>query len=97
MLGSCGLWAPLGWPRSELTWWVIPSARGQGIATEPSKLVIAFANEALGWDCVETHFDDDNEAARRLKLALGGRKIARDEFPDGKCRDVYQFPNTDAS
>lgn len=36
MIGGCGLWWPDGWPRSELTWWLTPSGRRQGFATEAS-------------------------------------------------------------
>ena len=92
MIGGCGLWWPEGWPRSELTWWLLPAARGSGLATEASRAAIAFAYEVLAWDLVETHMDDRNEAARRLALRLGGEVIARELFPDGRERDVFALP-----
>ena len=89
MVGGCGLVWPEGWPRSELTWWIVPSARRQGFALEASRAVIAFAYRELKWEFVETHMNDENEAARKLAVRLGGRIVARDLFPDGLCRDVY--------
>ncbi len=92
MAGGCGLVWPEGWPRSELTWWIIPAARRQGYALEASQAVIAFAYRELKWALVETHMDDDNNAARALALKLGGEVIARDMFPDGRERDIYALP-----
>ena len=89
--GGCGLLWPEGWPRSELTWWLLTEARGRGFATEASRAVIAYAVRDAGWDHVETHMDDRNEAARRLALRLGGQVIARERFPDGKDRNVYKL------
>jgi RimJ/RimL family protein N-acetyltransferase len=92
MIGSCGLVWPEGWPRSELTWWIIPDARRKGYALEASRAAIAWAYETLGWAQVETHMDDDNGPARGLALALGGIVIVRETFPDGLPRDVYRLP-----
>lgn len=36
--------------------------------------------------------DDANEAARQLTLSLGGRVLIREEFPDGKAREVFELP-----
>ncbi len=92
VVGGCGLWWPEGWPRHELTWWLLPGDRGSGLATEASRTVLAWAGRELGWPTVETHFDDENLAVRRLVERLGGRKIAREPFPDGIDRDVYSMP-----
>ncbi|MES0810228.1 GNAT family N-acetyltransferase [Roseibium sp. SCPC15] len=91
-LGGCGFVWPEGWPRRELTWWLVPQARGQGVAVEVSKAAIRHAYEAYGWPLVETHMNDDNAAARGLVLKLGGREIAREKFPDGLERSVYELP-----
>ncbi|MEM1045503.1 MAG: GNAT family N-acetyltransferase [Pseudomonadota bacterium] len=90
--GGCGLFHTDGWPRRELTWWLLPPARGKGYATEASRAAIIFALDHAGWEQVETHMDDRNEAARRLALRLGGTAIAREAFPDGKDRTVYRLP-----
>lgn len=93
MIGCAGLFWPEGWPRSELTWWIAPAARRQGYALEASRAAIAFAYQTLGWDLVETHMNDDNEAARKLALKLGGKVIGRGRFPDGLERDVFGLPD----
>jgi len=58
MVGSCGLWWPEGYPRSELTWWIMPLGRRKGYALEASRAAIRFGYEQLGWPLVETHTDD---------------------------------------
>lgn len=90
-VGGCGLVQPTGWPRHELTWWLIEDARGQGYATEASRAAIAWGY-AHGFDPVETHMRDENAAAHALAKRLGGRLIARETFPDGATRDVYALP-----
>lgn len=92
MIGGCGLWWPHGYPRSELTWWIIPDARKKGYAREASIAAINFGYEVLGWSLVETHMNDENIAARRLAESLGGAVIARETFPDGLTRNVFQLP-----
>ncbi len=94
MIGGCGLWWPEGLPRSELTWWLMPEGRGKGYATEASVAAIAFGYDVLGWDLVETHMNDDNLPARKLVERLGGKMIARETFPDGVTRNVYELPRT---
>lgn len=91
-IGGCGILDIEGWPGHELTWWLLPEARGQGFAQEASRAVLDWAGTALGRDHVETHFRDENTAARRLTESLGGRKLRRDRFPDGVDRDVYAIP-----
>lgn len=88
-LGGCGIVHPEGWPGHELTWWLLPEARGTGIAKEASHAVLAWARGGLGRDMVETHFRDENTAALRLTETLGGRKLRRETFPDGIARDIY--------
>ena len=89
-VGGCGLYWPTGWPRPELTWWILPHARRKGIAAEAPRAAMdwAFAN---GWAEVQTHMRDENLPARRLVEALGGQKRCREEFPDGVKRDVFFF------
>lgn len=96
MVGGCGLWWAEGWPRSELTWWIVPAARRMGYATEASRAAIGFGYRTLGWDRVETHMNDANSAARHLAEKLGGRVVARECFPDGLERDIYALPDTGA-
>ena len=91
-LGTCGFWKGKDWPR-ELTWWVVPDARGKGVATEVSIAAIFHAYNKFNWQSVETYMNDENLAARSLVLKLGGVKIDRQQFPDGLARDIYKIPN----
>lgn len=90
-IGTCGFWQGNDWPK-ELTWWVLPEVRGQGIATEASRAAISHAYNEFEWDTVETYMNDDNAAARYLVEKLGGQKVDRKSFNDGLSRDVYELP-----
>lgn len=96
VIGGTGLVHPRDWPSHELTWWLMPAARGQGYASEASRAVIAWAQDTLGWDRVETHMRDENLPARRLAERLGGRVDRRVTFPDGVDRDVFTLSRSDA-
>jgi [ribosomal protein S5]-alanine N-acetyltransferase len=91
LVGTCGFWQGLGWPR-ELTWWLLPEARGQGLAAEASCAALRHAYRVFGWPSVQTYMNDNNKAARALVLRLGGVQIARRIFPDGLERDVFDVP-----
>lgn len=92
LVGVCGFWQGKGWPR-ELTWWLLPAARGQGLALEASQAAVAHAYRVFNWPMVQTYMNDANEPARKLVLRLGGRKLSRQAFPDGLERDVYCIPD----
>ncbi|MEM9060010.1 MAG: GNAT family N-acetyltransferase [Pseudomonadota bacterium] len=96
-LGGTGIVHPVGWPRHELTWWLMPDAQGTGFATEASRAVLNWAYGTLGWPVVETHMRDENMPARRLAERLGGTVIARETFPDDVTRDVFALPRPEAS
>jgi ribosomal-protein-alanine N-acetyltransferase len=91
LVGTCGYWQGKGWP-TELTWWLLPRARGAGIAFEASQVAILHAYRDFKWPVVETYMKDTNEPARALVLRLGGVKAARQQFPDGIERDLFQIP-----
>lgn len=92
--GGCEFWWPGGWPRPELTWCLVKCAQEKGLATEASISAINFAYQKLDWHSVETHLDDNNEAALKLVLRLGGSKLTRETFPDEIDRNVYSMPHT---
>lgn len=91
LIGTCGFWQGNGWPR-ELTWWLLPEARGRGVAFEVSLAAISHAYNVFGWNKVETYMNDENSPARKLVEKLGGIKTKRGEFPDGMERDIYRMP-----
>lgn len=92
VVGGVGLSHPDDWPSHELTWWLMPLARGKGYATEASRAVISWAYQTLGWARVETHMRDENTPARSLAQRLGGTIDRRETFPDGVARDVFLLP-----
>jgi ribosomal-protein-alanine N-acetyltransferase len=94
-IGACGFWQGRGWPR-ELTWWLLPTYRGQGYAKEASRAAIEHAYKVFGWEVVETYMNDHNNSARALVQSLGGQKVRRQSFPDGEERDVFHIPRTAA-
>lgn len=91
IVGTCGFWQGRGWPR-ELTWWLLPVARGRGVAAEASIAAIGHAYREFGWPEVQTYMNDNNGAARGLALRLGGQPTGRQRFPDGLERDVFLLP-----
>jgi RimJ/RimL family protein N-acetyltransferase len=91
LVGVCGFWQGQGWPR-ELTWWLLPAARGQGLALEASQAVLAQAYRVWQWAEVGTYMNDANAAARALVLRLGGVPTGRQRFPDGLARDTFRLP-----
>jgi [ribosomal protein S5]-alanine N-acetyltransferase len=91
IVGTCGFWQAKGWPR-ELTWWLLPEARGQGVASEASRAAIRHGYEVFQWESVGTYMKDQNAAARALALRLGGEATGRQVFPDGLPRDLFRFP-----
>ncbi|MEM9784206.1 MAG: GNAT family N-acetyltransferase [Pseudomonadota bacterium] len=96
VVGGTGLSHPEGWPRHEMTWWLLPHSRGTGLALEASRAILSFAINSLGWPSVETHIQDGNLPAHRLAKRLGGVVIARERFPDAIERDVYRLAPTSA-
>jgi len=96
IIGTCGFWQGKRWPR-ELTWWLLPEARGLGIAKEASLAAVACAYDLWQWKEVQTYMQDENHEARALVLRLGGVKISRQPFPDGIERDVFRLPRATAA
>lgn len=90
-VGTCGFWQGKGWP-TELTWWLLPFARGKGLAYEASVAAVSHAYDIFDWDTVETYMDDQNIPAHALVKKLGGIKDRRIALPDGVERDVYVIP-----
>lgn len=97
VLGVCGFWQGRGWPR-ELTWWLLPEARGQGVALEASRAAVehAHADTGFGWGEVQTYTADSNTAAQALITRLGGVRVDRSSFPDGQARWLYRIPRPSA-
>lgn len=96
IVGVCGFWQGKGWP-IELTWWLLPEARGKGLALEASVAAVRHAYDVFEWEQVQTYMNDSNEPARALVGRLGGVRVSRQSFPDGLVRDVFRIPRPTAA
>jgi len=97
VLGGVGLKNDADWGLHELTWWLMPNARGRGLATEAARAIVDWAYGTLGWDRVQTFMRDKNIASRAIAERLGGRVEQRKVFPDGVTRDVFMVPRPEAA
>ena len=102
MLGSVGLHRT-DWqlPRTEVGYWVRPSAGGRGHAAEGVRLLAGWALRELGAQRVELVTDELNTASRRVAERCGftlegiHRQVQR--APDGTLRSncMYALLNAD--
>jgi [ribosomal protein S5]-alanine N-acetyltransferase len=58
---------------AETGYWVIPRARGRGLATRAIRLASAWALSDVGLSRVEAHVEPENAASQRALLAAGFR------------------------
>ena len=91
IVGTCGFWQGKDWPR-ELTWWLLPEVRSNGIAYEASIAAVICAYDCWKWETVETYMNDSNLPAQKLAEKLGGTVTRRQVMPDGIERSVYCLP-----
>lgn len=56
---------------AELAYWVIPDARGRGVATSASRAVLGWAFSQVGLHRVELTHATDNEVSCRIAEKLG--------------------------
>jgi len=68
--GMVGLWNPEGWPKREITWAIIESKQGAGIALEAAIRSKTYAYETLGWDSVYSCISANNIASIGLAEKL---------------------------
>jgi RimJ/RimL family protein N-acetyltransferase len=98
-LGGCGFHAP-DWvvPKAELGYFLLPAARGRGLATEATRLMIDYAFGHLKLNRVEGRCDRDNQRSAAVMRAAGMRleSTLRFETRDhhGKLRDTLLFALT---
>jgi RimJ/RimL family protein N-acetyltransferase len=55
----------------EIFYWVAAPARGRGVATRATRLLAAWAFDALGLERIEIVVDPENEASQRVASAAG--------------------------
>ena len=81
--GLVGLWNPEGWPEREITWAIIESKQGRGIAVEAALRSRDYAYDTLGWDSVYSCISAENNASVSLAEKLGA---TLDRKTDSKTR-----------
>ena len=92
-LGATGFHAP-DWktPKAEIGYFLLPPARGRGIATEAVRLLVHFAFDHMNVNRVWATCDADNAASanvlRRAGLPEEGRMRAETRDHHGQLRDT---------
>ena len=95
-LGYCGPWNPLGFPEQEIGWGLLPSARGQGYATEAAKRALQFAFETLQWPTAISLIATENSASRRVVERLGAVLESSTEYRGLAC-GIWRHPTPSRS
>ena len=95
-LGGSGFHAP-DWktPKAEIGYFLLPPARGQGIATEAVKLLVHYAFDHMAVNRVWATCDADNAGSasvlRRAGVPEEGRMRAEARDHHGRLRDTLMF------
>jgi RimJ/RimL family protein N-acetyltransferase len=81
--------------RAELGYWLVPAARGRGLATRALGLALAWMFEELGLERAEIETEPDNLASRALARRLGfveeGLLRGRHLEEDGRRADAVIY------
>jgi ribosomal-protein-alanine N-acetyltransferase len=74
-------------------YWLLPVARGRGLATSAVRLISTWAVHELGVRNVRIHAAPDNERSHRVAERSGFRRVAvaADDLPDGSDRRDVLF------
>jgi RimJ/RimL family protein N-acetyltransferase len=95
-LGGSGFHAP-DWttPKAEIGYFLLPPARGQGLATEAVRLLVHYAFDHMGVNRVWATCDADNAGScsvlRRAGVPEEGRMRAETRDHHGRLRDTLMF------
>ena len=95
-LGGSGFHAP-DWktPKAEIGFFLLPTARGHGIATEVVRLLVHYAFDHMGINRVWAGCDADNDHSanvlRRAGVPEEGRLRAETRDHHGRLRDTLIF------
>jgi RimJ/RimL family protein N-acetyltransferase len=95
-LGGSGFHAP-DWktPKAEIGYFLMPPARGRGIATESVRVLLHFAFDHMAVNRVFASCDGDNDGSanvlRRAGVPEEGRLRAETRDHHGRLRDTLMF------
>lgn len=82
------------WKRPEITYWLVPDARGEGYGREAVSLLVDHAFRTYDAPAVGAGVFDGNDASRCLLESLGFEREGRQRaymFVDGEHRDRLQY------
>lgn len=80
--------------KAEITIWILPEFRGQGLALQALKTIIRFSFEQLNFHRLEAEIYEFNQAARNLFKKLGFElegKLREAKYKDGRYYDILRF------
>lgn len=92
--GIVGLWFPEGWPEREITWSIIESRQGRGIAAEAAVRAKVYAFETLGWSAVHSCIAAENLPSIRLAEKLGAKLDREIHHPTKGLILVYKHADS---
>ncbi len=73
-IGFSGMWAPGGWPESEIGYALAPAYHGSGYITEAAIAALTHAYRDHGWKTAVSFIDKDNTASQRVAQRLGATR-----------------------
>jgi RimJ/RimL family protein N-acetyltransferase len=85
-LGEVGIYRPEGFPETEIGWFVVPEAEGQGYALEGARAVLHWVRETFAWERLVSYIDPGNTRSIALGLRLGG--VIDPDLPGADPDDV---------
>jgi RimJ/RimL family protein N-acetyltransferase len=82
MLGGCGLHTDLRFGTAEITYWMLPDARGNGVALRAVNALTEWAHESLGMHRIELGHSTQNARSCSVANRAGYRAegTARQQF-----------------
>ena len=95
-VGVVGGWMPPPWPEREIGWFLFPSARGKGLATEAASAVRRHAYEHWGWGTAASFIHVENEPSKRVAARAGAVLETTEEFR-GDPTEFWRHPAPDAA
>ncbi|HJP87908.1 MAG TPA: GNAT family N-acetyltransferase, partial [Candidatus Limnocylindrales bacterium] len=100
--GSCRGLVWLNVPGDEpktryVGYWLLPSARGRGLASDAVRLVATWATQELGVQRLRLATAPDNERSRRVAERNGFRRIPQSEYRsiDRPTDFIFELPRDD--
>lgn len=90
-VGYCGPWFPLGFPEREIGWALVPTAQGNGYATEAARIARDYVYGTLGWSTAISLIVPENIPSRKVAERLGAKLDGSTELR-GKVCQVWRHP-----